>query len=114
MQLLHSSIAASSIVHLQHNPKYGPESANNNKRPFESRRERTYTMSYANDTMVSAGGFVARFRALRADLAERAAKNRLFNQTRNELSQLTDRDLADLGLARADIADVAYQAAYGK
>jgi uncharacterized protein YjiS (DUF1127 family) len=71
-------------------------------------------MAYANDTMVSAGGFVARFRALRADLADRAAKSRLYNQTRTELSQLTERDLSDLGLCRADIDDVAYQAAYGK
>jgi uncharacterized protein YjiS (DUF1127 family) len=70
-------------------------------------------MTYATNTMVS-GGLMARLRALRADLAERAAKQRLFAQTRNELTNLSDRDLADLGLARADIADVAYQAAYGK
>jgi uncharacterized protein YjiS (DUF1127 family) len=71
-------------------------------------------MAYANDTLVSVGGLAARFRALRADLADRWAKNRLFTQTRNELSQLSERELSDLGLCRADIDDVAYQAAYGK
>ena len=70
-------------------------------------------MAYANDTM-AIGGFLGRIRALRADLADRMARNRLFAQTRNELSQLSDRDLADLGLARCDIVDVAHQAAYGK
>ncbi|MDC0657314.1 DUF1127 domain-containing protein [Leisingera sp. SS27] len=37
---------------------------------------------------------------------------RLYRQTVNELSALTARDLADLGLNRSEIKRVAYQAAY--
>jgi len=37
---------------------------------------------------------------------------RLYRQTVNELSALTSRDLADLGLNRSEIKRVAYQAAY--
>ena len=33
---------------------------------------------------------------------------------RQEIDALTDRDLADLGIARADIADLAWQNAYGE
>jgi uncharacterized protein YjiS (DUF1127 family) len=71
-------------------------------------------MAFANDTHraqteLSLGGWIS---ALRADLAERAAKYRLYRTTLNELSSLTDRDLHDLGLHRAMIADVAREAAY--
>ncbi|MBQ4825245.1 DUF1127 domain-containing protein [Leisingera sp. M527] len=37
---------------------------------------------------------------------------RLYRKTVNELSALTARDLADLGLNRSEIQRVAYQAAY--
>lgn len=37
---------------------------------------------------------------------------RLYRQTVSELSALTARDLADLGLNRSEIKRVAYQAAY--
>ncbi|WP_264212998.1 DUF1127 domain-containing protein [Leisingera thetidis] len=37
---------------------------------------------------------------------------RLYRRTVNELSELTARDLADLGLNRSEIKRVAYQAAY--
>ncbi|MFZ5962714.1 DUF1127 domain-containing protein [Thalassococcus sp. BH17M4-6] len=46
-------------------------------------------------------------------LRERSARRKVFKTTRGELMALTDRDLADLGLARAEINRVAYQAAYG-
>jgi uncharacterized protein YjiS (DUF1127 family) len=56
-----------------------------------------------------ADGVVVLFR----DLAEAFAKRRAFARTRDELSQLSDRDLDDLGLTRWDIDRVARQAAYG-
>ena len=45
---------------------------------------------------------------------EAVARRQLFNQTLAELSALSDRDLADLGLSRSGIADVARAAAYTK
>lgn len=50
---------------------------------------------------------VARFRAAR----ERRA---LYNQTVRELQMLSDRELADLGISRFTIEDLAREHAYGK
>ncbi len=52
-----------------------------------------------------------RFSAFRAAQADRAARNRAFRTTRDELSAMSDRDLADLGLSRFQIEDVAREAA---
>lgn len=38
---------------------------------------------------------------------------RLYRRTRDELSTLSDRDLADLGVVRGDIETIARSAAYG-
>ena len=51
-----------------------------------------------------------RLASLRAALAERTAQRRLYRSTLRELDALSDRDLSDLGLARADIGRVARQA----
>jgi uncharacterized protein YjiS (DUF1127 family) len=76
--------------------------------------EREIAMTFANETHraqqeLTLGSW---FRDLHATLTERAAKYRMYRATLNELSSLSDRDLADLGLHRAMIADVAHDAAY--
>ncbi len=43
---------------------------------------------------------------------ERFARHRLFRQTVNELSDLSDRELDDLGLHRSMIRGAAYRATY--
>jgi uncharacterized protein YjiS (DUF1127 family) len=50
---------------------------------------------------------------LKASLAERHARNRAYRSTVSELSAMSDRDLTDIGICRADIASIARQAAYG-
>jgi len=52
-----------------------------------------------------------RIEAFRAALQHRRARRAAFNQTYRELSILSDRDLADLGIARADIPFLAKEAA---
>ncbi len=47
---------------------------------------------------------------VKAALARRA----IYSRTLAELNALTDRDLADLGVSRYQIADLAREAAYGK
>lgn len=47
------------------------------------------------------------------DIAERIARYKTYRSTLNELQTLTDRELIDLGIARADVRSIAYQAAYG-
>lgn len=44
---------------------------------------------------------------VRHSLATRFRRIRLYHQTVSELSALHDRDLADLGIARGDIREVA-------
>lgn len=56
-----------------------------------------------------ADGVVALFR----DLTEALAKRRAFERTRGELSQLSDRELDDLGMSRWDIDRVAHESVYG-
>ncbi len=49
---------------------------------------------------------------LLARLAARLAAYRRFHETRRELDGLSDRDLADLGIHRSNIGDIAAQAAW--
>ncbi len=72
-------------------------------------------MAFAHDTHRAFEGasLLQRIADLRADLAERVAKFRLYRATVNELGSLTDRELHDLGLSHGDIATVARRAAYG-
>ncbi len=72
-------------------------------------------MAFAHDTQRAQAGASLFQRAadLRADLADRVAKYRLYRATVNELGQLNERELNDLGLSTADISAVARAAAYG-
>ena len=49
--------------------------------------------------------------ALKANLAQRLVQYRAYRSTVDELAMLTDRELADLGIHRADIHAVAQDAA---
>ena len=49
--------------------------------------------------------------SLTTTLAQRLARRRAYHATFSELSALSDRDLADIGLYRADIEDIARKAA---
>lgn len=63
----------------------------------------------ANRTLV--GTFADTFANLRADITVAIKRRSVFRNTYNELAQLTDRDLSDLGLSRSTIKSVAYEAA---
>ncbi|QFQ86354.1 DUF1127 domain-containing protein [Paracoccus kondratievae] len=55
-------------------------------------------------------GAIAKFVAgLRENMARRA----VYRQTLRELGELSDRELADLGLNRSNLRGVAYEAAWG-
>ncbi len=49
-----------------------------------------------------------------AELAEGRRRYALYRQTLSELNALSDREAADLGLSRADFANLAHEAAYKK
>ncbi|UWQ21110.1 DUF1127 domain-containing protein [Jannaschia sp. W003] len=54
-----------------------------------------------------------RVEARLAEYRVHRAKQRVYRQTFNELASLSDRDLADLGIARSSIRAIAHEAAYG-
>ena len=70
-------------------------------------------MAYATAQNTAHSGIVGRIEAFIEARREASAKRRVYNQTLRELQALTNRDLADLGIARSNIRSVAYQAAYG-
>lgn len=49
-----------------------------------------------------------------AQMGAALARRRLYARTLAELRQLSDRELADLGISRLSLAQVAHEAAYGK
>ena len=69
-------------------------------------------MAYVNNTrtaspaLAEVGGI---FKSIKVALERRA----VYARTVRELNGLTDRELADLGISRVSIRDVAAQAAYG-
>ena len=69
-------------------------------------------MAYVNNTRTAQVSFSDRFAAILKVAKDAMERRRVYNQTLFELKGLSDRDLADLGLARANIADVAREAAY--
>lgn len=49
-----------------------------------------------------------------ASIKESGARRAVYNRTLGELDRMTDRDLADIGISRVQIEDIARAAAYGK
>ena len=70
-------------------------------------------MAYAIETHGFGANLAHRFTTFSADLAAAAAKRKMYRTTLRELSSLSDRDLADLGLGRTMIHSIAFEAAYG-
>jgi uncharacterized protein YjiS (DUF1127 family) len=52
-------------------------------------------------------------RDTRRQLREERKRRRIYSETYNELRSLSDRELADIGISRADLVDIARDAAYG-
>jgi uncharacterized protein YjiS (DUF1127 family) len=73
--------------------------------------ERGNEMAYLNTTFRPA--IADRVRALFEAAREARAKRAIYKRTVNELSALSNRDLADLGITRYDIETLAWTQAYG-
>ena len=54
-----------------------------------------------------------RISEFRARIATATAQRKMYNQTVNELNTLSNRDLADLGLSRSMINEIAFETAFG-
>jgi uncharacterized protein YjiS (DUF1127 family) len=68
-------------------------------------------MAYANDIRTSQAGLLNGNRGFFQRLNEARVRYTTYLRTRDELSALTDRELADLGIYRADISRIAKEAA---
>ncbi|MBT8411962.1 MAG: DUF1127 domain-containing protein [Octadecabacter sp.] len=69
-------------------------------------------MAYVSDIRVAGTNVFARIAGLRAELAARVARYGVYRKTVAELSQLSNRELSDLGMNRSMINGIAYEAAY--
>lgn len=72
-------------------------------------------MAYVTNSVVPArsisSGLIPAFFAV---LRETLQRRKIYKNTINELSQLSDRELADLAISRGDFHSLAIDAAYGK
>lgn len=72
------------------------------------------TMLAAGSHAGAANGVLDHIAALLRDWREGARLRRAVEQTRRELDRLSDRELADLGLTRWEIDQVARRSVYGR
>ena len=70
-------------------------------------------MAFATETRTATGGLSLELSAAVYALMNRIANYRAYNRTVAELSELSSRELNDLGLNRASIRAAAHQAVYG-
>lgn len=71
-------------------------------------------MAYANSSRAVSVSLADRLAATMTVLRSALQRRRIYDQTLRELKALSDRDLADLGIHRAMIRNVAREAAYGR
>lgn len=71
-------------------------------------------MAYVNSTPLARKGLADRLAVLRDAVLTAIAQRRTYVRTVAELNALTDRELADLGISRFSIPEIAREAAYGK
>lgn len=71
-------------------------------------------MAYVNSSALARKGFADRLAVLRDAVLTAIAQRRTYQRTVAELNALTDRELADLGISRISIPEIAREAAYGK
>lgn len=68
-------------------------------------------MAYVNTTSAQTPSFFARIGTTLDALATRYKRYRMYRQTLNGLSELSNRELNDLGLSRANLRSVAWESA---
>ncbi len=102
LHLLHSSIAAADIAAAQQKANYAVKNGD-----VPERKSEPMTFVQITHPADWSGSLLNR---LFARLSEHVVRRRLAAQTIAELAALSDRDLADIGLHRGDIRDVARRA----
>lgn len=70
-------------------------------------------MAFITETRTNSITLAQRFATLRANFAAARAQRKIYTTTIVELENLSNRELADLGLNRSSIKTIAFEAAYG-
>ena len=70
-------------------------------------------MAYVNTNRAVKSSVADRFSGLFAGLSAMLQRRRVYDQTIRELRALSDRELADLGMHRSALTEIAHEAAYG-
>ncbi len=70
-------------------------------------------MAFVNTTRFTQISFLSRVLAMTSGITAALRQRQVYLSTLHELNSLSDRDLADLGIHRACLGDIAYEAAYG-
>jgi uncharacterized protein YjiS (DUF1127 family) len=70
-------------------------------------------MAYVNATRISQISLLSRVLDATAGITAALRQREVYLKTLRELNALSDRDLADLGINRAMVRDIAHEAAYG-
>ena len=71
-------------------------------------------MAYVTTTRIARKGFADRLAVVKDAVLTAINQRRFYTRTVIELNSLSDRDLADLGISRLGITEIAREAAYGK
>ena len=71
-------------------------------------------MAYVNTNSIARKGFADRLAVVKDAVLTAINQRRVYTRTVIELNSLSDRDLADLGISRLGITEIAREAAYGK
>jgi uncharacterized protein YjiS (DUF1127 family) len=117
MHFLHSGIdqtvdcASAAIAYFQ-SQQHGADRRRRNTKPDDDEK-RENTMAYASTIQTSDTANLGRITAAVKEIAFRVSRYRIYRTTLNELGALSNRELADLGLSRANLRSIAYEAAYG-
>jgi len=115
MQLLHSGIGFRAIVRAQHIANFqmsGDGSAINSEKnaPLDIG---VRDMSYAIEVFQPGIRLREWFEVGKKAAAERRARRSTYFRIIDELEGTSDRNLADIGISRLSIKEIAYEAAYG-
>ena len=109
-----AALRTRAIVQLQHMPHVSGNSATERCPDNRCNKLRLIEMAYVNSSRAASFSLADRISGFVALTKANFARRAVYNQTVRELNTLTDRELADLGIARTDIPAVAREAAYGK
>jgi len=115
MRMLHSGIEVLWIVQVQHWHMLVSQNDGHfflPQPPADDVDERKMTvMAYVSNNRTTSIGFADRVSAFFATVSEARAKQKIYRQTFSELNALSNRELADLGINRSAIKNIALEAA---